>query len=81
MVELIRELALAHPAHGCNRDEAMLALEAKTAEKVVEITPEQAALLEQMTPCSWERYVESSETSKLLPAEADLDAWLVHYNT
>lgn len=59
----------------------MLALEAKTAEKVVEITPEQAALLEQMTPCSWERYVESSETSKLLPAEADLDAWLVHYNT
>ncbi|GAB5374623.1 MAG: hypothetical protein AcusKO_10850 [Acuticoccus sp.] len=94
VVARIRELALEHPAYGCNRLEAMLALEGtrlssitiqkilnenglgtrvdrwlaleKTnAEKVVEITPEQAAFLEKLNPCFRERHVESGAPGEL----------------
>lgn len=98
VVERIRELALAHPAYGCNRHEAMLALEgtrvsaitiqkilndnglgtkierwlaleAKNAEKVIEITAEQAAFLEKLNPCFKERHVESAAPGELLSAD------------
>jgi transposase InsO family protein len=98
VVQRIRELALAHPAYGCNRHEAMLALEgtrvsaitiqkilndnglgtrverwlaleAKNAEKVIEITPEQAAFLEKLNPCFKERHVESAAPGELLSAD------------
>lgn len=98
VVERIRELALAHPAYGCNRHEAMLALEgtrvsaitiqkilndnglgtkierwlaleAKNAEKVIEITAEQAAFLEKLNPCFKERHVESAASGELLSAD------------
>ena len=98
VVEKIKTLALAHPAYGCNRHEAMLALEgirvssitiqkilnenglgtkierwlaleAQNAEKVIEITPEQAAFLEKLNPCFRERHVESSAPGELLSAD------------
>jgi transposase InsO family protein len=98
VVEQIKTLALAHPAYGCNRHEAMLALEgirvsaitiqkilndnglgtkverwlaleAKNAEHVIEITPEQAAFLEKLNPCFKERHVESSAPGELLSAD------------
>ena len=79
-VEKIKALALAHPAYGCNRHEAMLALEGirvsaitiqkilnenglgtkierwlaleqANADKVIDISPEQAAFLEKLNPC------------------------------
>lgn len=97
-VEKIKALALEHPAYGCNRHEAMLALEgirvssitiqkilnenglgtkidrwlaleAQNAEKVIEITPEQAAFLEKLNPCFRERDVESSAPGELLSAD------------
>ncbi len=97
-MEKIRALALAHPACGCNRHEAMLALEgirvsaitiqkilnehglgtkidrwlaleAQNAEKVIEITPEQAAFLEKLNPCFRERHVESGAPGELLSAD------------
>lgn len=97
-VERIRDLALAHPAYGCNRHEAMLALEgirvsaitiqkilndsglgtkverwlaleAKNAERAIEITSEQAAFLEKLNPCFRERHVESSTPGELLSAD------------
>ena len=97
-VERIKDLALAHPAYGCNRHEAMLALEgirvsaitiqkilndsglgtkverwlaleAKNAGKVIEITSEQAAFLEKLNPCFRERHVESSAPGELLSAD------------
>ena len=97
-VEKIGALALKHPAYGCSRDEAMLAmegirvssitiqkilhdlglgtkidrwlaLEAQNAEKAIEITAEQAVLLEKMTPCFRERHVESSSPGELLSAD------------
>jgi len=98
VVERIKALALEHPAYGCNRHEAMLALEGtrvssitiqkilhehglgtkidrwlaleqQTAEKVVEITSEQAAFLEKLNPCFRERHVESSAPGELLSAD------------
>lgn len=97
-VERIMALALEHPAHGCNRIEAKLALEgarvsaitiqkilndhglgtrydrwlaleAKNAEKVIEITAEQAAFLEKLNPCFKERHVESAAPGELLSAD------------
>jgi transposase InsO family protein len=97
VVQRIRDLALAHPAYGCNCHEAMLALEGirvsaitiqkilndnglgtrverwlaletKHAEQVIEITPEQAAFLEKLTPWFRERHVESSAPGELLSA-------------
>ena len=163
VVERIRALALEHPAFGCNRLEAMLALEGRrvssitiqkhlndsglgtrvdrwlaleqqNAGKAIEITAEQAAFLEKLNPCFRERHVESAAPGELLSPyelyldlngiehrrtrvrtpktngfverfngtvldeffrvtmretfyetvealQADLDAWLVHYNT
>lgn len=98
VVERIMALALEHPAHGCNRIEAKLALdgtrvsaitiqkilndrglgtrydrwlalEAKNAEKVIEITAEQAAFIEKLNPCFKERHVESSAPGELLSAD------------
>jgi len=98
VVERIKALALAHPAYGCNRHEAMLALEGtrvssitiqkilnenglgtkverwlsleqQNAEKVIEITPEQAAFLEKLNPCYRERHVESAAPGELLSAD------------
>lgn len=97
VVERIKDLALSHPAYGCNQHETMLALEgirvsaitiqkilngnglgtkverwlaleAKTAEKILEFTPEQAAFLEKLNPCFRERHVESSAPGQLLSA-------------
>ena len=97
-VEKIKALALKHPAYGCNRHEAMLALEGtrvssitiqkilnenglgtkierwlaleqQNAEKVIEITPEQAAFLEKLNPCFRERHVESNAPGELLSAD------------
>ena len=97
-VERIKALALEHPAYGCNRLEAMLALEGTrlsaitiqkilndnglgtrvdrwlaleqvTAEKAIEITPEQAAFLEKLNPCFKEHHVESSAPGELLSAD------------
>ena len=98
VVARIRELALEHPAYGCNRLEAMLALEGTrlssitiqkilnenglgtrvdrwlalekaNANKVIEITPEQAAFLEKLNPCFRERHVESGAPGELLSAD------------
>lgn len=98
MVERIKDLALEHPAYGCNRHEAMLALEgtrvsaitiqkilhelglgtkidrwraleAQNSEKTIEITSEQAAFLEKLSPCFRERHVESSAPGELLSAD------------
>ena len=98
VVGRIKDLALSHPAYGCNRHEAMLALEgirvssitiqkilndnglgtkverwlaleAANAEKVIEISPEQAAFLEKLNPCFRERHVESSAPGELLSAD------------
>jgi transposase InsO family protein len=98
VVEKIRDLALAHPAYGCNRHEAMLALEgvrvssitiqkilhenglgtkidrwlaleARNAETAIEITPEQAAFLEKLTPCFRERHGGSGAPGELLSAD------------
>jgi hypothetical protein len=98
VVARIRDMALAHPAYGCNRHEAMLALEgtrapaitiqkilndnglgtkverclaleAKTAERVIAITPEQAAFLAKLNLCFRERHVESAATGELLSAD------------
>ena len=98
VVARIRALALEHPAYGCNRLEAMLALEGTrlssitiqkilnenglgtrvdrwlalekaNADKVVEITPEQAAFLEKLNPCFRERHVESGAPGELLSAD------------
>lgn len=49
--------------------ERWLALEAKNAERVIEITPEQAAFLEKLNPCFKERHVESSAPGGLLSAD------------
>lgn len=97
----IEELALAHPAYGCNRIEALLALEGKRvsaitiqkllndkdlgtrqqrwlalerrhAERVIELTPEQAAFLERLNPCFRERHVESGRPGELLSADTFL---------
>jgi transposase-like protein len=94
----IEGLALEHPAYGCNRIEAMLALEGRRvsaitvqkilndkglgsrherwlalerqdAERVVELTAEQAAFLEKLNPCFRERHVESSGPGELLSAD------------
>lgn len=96
VLELARELE--HPAYGCNRLEAMLALEGTrlssitiqkilnenglgtrvdrwlalekaNADKVIEITPEQAAFLEKLNPCFRERHVESGAPGELLSAD------------
>ena len=98
VVERIRALALEHPAFGCNRLEAMLALEGRrvssitiqkhlndsglgtrvdrwlaleqqNAGKAIEITAEQAALLERLNPCFRERHVESAAPGELLSAD------------
>lgn len=98
VVARIRALALEHPAYGCNRLEAMLALEGTrlssitiqkilnenglgtrvdrwlalekaNANKVIEITPEQAAFLEKLNPCFRERHVESGAPGELLSAD------------
>lgn len=98
VVSRITELALEHPAYGCNRLEAMLALEGTrlssitiqkilnenglgtrvdrwlalekaNADKVIEITPEQAAFLEKLNPCFRERHVESGAPGELLSAD------------
>lgn len=97
-VSRIKALALEHPAFGCNRLEAMLALEGvrvssitiqkilndhslgtrvdrwlalekANADKVIEITPEQAAFLEKLNPCFRERHVESAAPGALLSAD------------
>jgi Transposase and inactivated derivatives len=98
VVEKIKELALEHPSFGCNRFEAMLALEgirvssitiqkilndsglgtrhdrwlaleAKHAEKAIELTGEQTAFLEKLNPCFRERHVESGAPGELLSAD------------
>ena len=92
------ELALQHPAYGCNRIEALLALEGrrvsaitvqkilndkglgsrherwlaperKTADRAIELSPEQAAFLEKLNPCFKERHVESERPGQLLSAD------------
>ena len=97
-VEKIKALALEHPAYGCNRFEAMLALEgirvssitiqkilnenglgtrydrwlaleAKHAERAIELSAEQVAFLEKQNPCFRERHVESSAPGELLSAD------------
>ncbi len=45
-----------------------LSLEAQNGEKVIGITPEQAAFLEKLNPCFRERHVESSAPGALLTA-------------
>ena len=89
VVERIKDLTLEHPAYGCNRHEAMLALEgtrvsaitiqkilhelglgtkidrwlaleAQNSEKTIEITSEQAAFLEKLSPCFRERHVDQA---------------------
>src|ERR687890_70312 len=94
----LTELALLHPAYGCNRLEALLALEGRrlsaitiqkilndkglgtrherwlalerqNAERVIELSPEQAAFLEQLNPCFKERHVESGRPGELLSAD------------
>lgn len=98
MFDKIKALALAQPAYGCNRHEAMLALEGirvssitfqkilnenglgskierwlaleqQNAEKVIEISPEQAAFVEKLNPCFRERHVESNAPGELLSAD------------
>jgi transposase InsO family protein len=98
VVERIAAFALRHPAYGCNRLEALLALEGrrlsaitiqkilndkglgtrherwlaleqKNAERVVELSPEQAAFLEKLNPCFKERHVESGRPGELLSAD------------
>lgn len=51
------------------RYERWLALEAKHAEKAIEITAEQAAFLEKLNPCFRERHVESAAPGELLSAD------------
>lgn len=97
-VEKIKALALEHPAYGCNRIEAMLALEgirvssitiqkilnenglgtrydrwlaleARHAERAIELSAEQVAFLEKQNPCFRERHVESSAPGELLSAD------------
>ncbi|GAB5374230.1 MAG: hypothetical protein AcusKO_06920 [Acuticoccus sp.] len=51
------------------RVDRWLALEKTNAEKVVEITPEQAAFLEKLNPCFRERHVESGAPGELLSAD------------
>ena len=51
------------------RHDRWLALEAKNAEKAIELTAEQAAFLERMNPCFRERHVESSAPGELLSAD------------
>jgi len=51
------------------RYDRWLALEAKTAEKAIELTAEQAAFLEKMNPCFRERHVESGAPGELLSAD------------
>ena len=98
VVARIEELALEHPAYGCNKVEALLALEGKrvsaitvqkilndkglgtrherwlalerrNAERVIELTPEQARFLEKLNPCFRERHVESERPGQLLSAD------------
>jgi transposase InsO family protein len=98
VVARIGELALLHPAYGCNKIEALLALEGrrvsaitvqkilgdqglgtrharwlalerKNADRVVELSPEQAAFLEKLNPCFRERHVESGQPGELLSAD------------
>jgi transposase InsO family protein len=49
--------------------ERWLALEARNAEQVLEITPQQAAFLEKLNTCFRERHVESSAPSEVLSAD------------
>jgi len=49
--------------------ERWLALETQNAEHVIDITPEQAAFLEKLTPCFRERHVESTAPGELLSAD------------
>ena len=51
------------------RVDRWLALEKANADKVVEITPEQAAFLEKLNPCFRERHVESGAPGELLSAD------------
>ncbi len=51
------------------RHDRWLALEAKHAEKAIDLTAEQAAFLEKMNPCFRERHVESSAPGELLSAD------------
>jgi transposase InsO family protein len=98
VVARIETLALLHPAYGCNRLEALLALEGRrlsaitiqkilndkglgtrherwlslerqNAERVIELSPEQAAFLEKLNPCFKERHVESERPGQLLSAD------------
>ena len=46
-----------------------LALEKANAETAIELTPEQAAFIEKLTPCFRERHVESSAPGELLSAD------------
>ena len=98
IVERICALALEHPANGCNRIEAQLALEGRRvsaitvqkilndkglgsrherwlalerqhANKVIELSAEQAAFLEKLNPCFKERHVESGQPGELLSAD------------
>lgn len=97
-VERLKELALAHPAYGCNRLEALLtlegrrvsaitiqkilndqglgtryerwlALEQQHAEPASELSAEQLAFIEKLTPCFRERHVESAAPGELLCAD------------
>jgi transposase InsO family protein len=51
------------------RIERWLALEKASAEKAIEITPEQASFLEKLNPCFRERHVESAAPGELLSAD------------
>lgn len=56
--------------HGLGiRIDRWLALETATPGKAIEITSEQAAFLEKLNPCFWERHVESAAPGELLSAD------------
>lgn len=68
VVARIAELALTHPAHGCSRIEALLALERQNADHMVELSAEQAAFLEKLNPRFRDRHVDSARPGELLSA-------------
>jgi transposase InsO family protein len=52
-----------------SRHERWLALERQSADQAIELTPEQAAFLENLNPCFRERHVESERPGQLLSAD------------
>ncbi len=76
-VEKIKALALEHPSWGCNRLEALLRLEGIGVSSVtIQKILNDAGLDEFFRIKMRETFYDSLEA-----LQADLDAWLVHYNT